>query len=189
MLRRRVTHMSRILDDLLDVRRITQGKLSLNKRSISIEEVVDSAVESVQSLIDIKEHRLVVELPRPAPTLNADPVRLAQVISNLLTNSAKYTDPGGTIVLTVQAESATLCVFVRDNGIGIAPEQIPALFTMFSQLESARDRSEGGLGIGLALAKNIIELHGGTLEARSAGHLAGSEFQIRLPLLESAGPV
>jgi len=186
MLHRQVTHMSRLLDDLLDVTRGTGGQLTIDKQPISIKDVVEAALDPPQLLIEKKAQRLVVDLPSDIPMLNADLVRLAQVVANLLTNSAKYTDRGGLIQLSVRAEGSTLHLSVRDNGIGIAPDQIPQLFTMFSQLDSARDRSEGGLGIGLALAKSIVELHGGTIEAKSAGVGTGSEFQIRLPLLDSA---
>ena len=185
VLHRQVTHMTRILDDLLDVSRITRGRLTLQKRIVSVNEVVEAAIERVQSLIDQKGHRLLVDVSSDAIMLIADPVRLAQVVSNLLTNSAKYTDPGGQIQLMVRVEGPMLCFCVKDNGVGIPPEQIGRLFTMFSQLEGVRDRSEGGIGIGLALAKSIVELHGGTIEAKSAGEGAGSEFKIRLPLPES----
>jgi PAS domain S-box-containing protein len=185
VLHRQVTHMSRILDDLLDVSRITRGRLTLQKRIVPVNEVVEAAIERVQSLIDQKGHRLLVDVSSDAMMLTADPVRLVQVVSNLLTNSAKYTDRGGQIQLMVRVEGPMLCFCVKDNGVGIPPEQIGRLFTMFSQLEGVRDRSEGGIGIGLALAKSIVELHGGTIEAKSAGEGAGSEFKIRLPLLES----
>jgi PAS domain S-box-containing protein len=185
VLYRQVTHMSRILDDLLDVTRISRGRLILKRRSVSVGEVVDAAIETVRSLIDDKAHRLVVELPGDLPRLDGDPVRLTQVISNLLTNAVKYTDRGGLIELSGSVANRTLCLCIKDNGIGIPPEQIPRLFTMFEQIAGARDRSEGGLGIGLALAKGIVELHGGTIEAMSLEPGAGSEFRIRLPVLES----
>jgi two-component system CheB/CheR fusion protein len=184
VLHRQVTHMSRILDDLLDVTRITSGRLILKKRPVSLNEVVEAAIETTRSSIDEKKHDLAVDLPSTAPMLDGDPVRLTQVISNLLTNSAKYTDRGGLIELSAHVEDHTLSIRVKDNGIGIPSEQIPRLFKMFAQAPDARDRAEGGLGIGLALAKGILELHGGTIEARSLEG-SGSEFQIRLPLLES----
>ena len=184
ILHRQVTHMSRLLDDLLDVTRITRGQLVVKKLPICLDEVVEAAIDTARPLIDRKEHQLLVDLPG-AVRLIADPVRLAQVISNLLLNSAKYTDQGGLIQLTGRIEGAFLSLCVQDNGAGFSPELIPQLFTMFSQLEGTRDRSEGGLGIGLALAKNIVELHGGTIAATSPGPGAGSEFLIRLPVLES----
>lgn len=185
ILHRQVTHMSRLLDDLLDVTRISRGQLVLKKLPIRLDEVVEAAIDAARPLIDSKGHRLAVDLPGVV-RLNGDSVRLAQVISNLLLNSAKYTDRGGQIQLTGRMDGALLCLCVTDNGIGISPELIPRLFTMFSQLEGTRDRSEGGLGIGLALAKNIVELHGGTIAAKSAGRGTGSEFQILLPVLESS---
>lgn len=184
VLQRQVSHMSRILDDLLDVTRITRGQLVLKKQSICLHEVIEVAIDAARPLIDAKAHQLLVDLPSGVITLNADPVRLAQVISNLLLNAAKYTDRDGLIRLTGRAEESILCLCVKDNGIGISPESIPQLFTMFSQLESTRERSEGGLGIGLALVKTIVELHGGTVTAKSAGQGAGSEFQICIPIGE-----
>jgi two-component system, chemotaxis family, CheB/CheR fusion protein len=185
ILHRQVTHMSRLLDDLLDVTRISRGQLVLKRLPICLDEVAEAAIDAARPLIDSKGHRLSVDLPGVV-RLNGDSVRLAQVISNLLLNAAKYTDRGGQIQLTGRMDGALLSLCVTDNGIGISPELIPRLFTMFSQLEGTRDRSEGGLGIGLALAKNIIELHGGTIAAKSAGQGAGSEFQILLPVLESS---
>jgi CheY-like chemotaxis protein len=152
---------------------------------VSLNEIVKAAIDIVQPVIDKKAHRLVVDLPSAVPMINGDLVRLAQVVSNLLVNSAKYTDRGGCIELRGRVEGPSVCLCVKDNGIGIPPDEIPRLFLMFSQLECAQERSEGGLGIGLALAKGIIELHHGTIEGTSAGPGAGSEFQIRLPLLES----
>jgi two-component system, chemotaxis family, CheB/CheR fusion protein len=183
VLQRQVAHMTRLLDDLLDITRITRGQLVLRTRPVSLNEVVETAVEAVSSIIDKKAHRLTVDLPGVVPVLDGDPVRLAQVLSNLLTNSAKYTDRGGSIRLTARVKDSSLSLSVKDNGIGISSEQIPHLFTMFSRLGGAQDQSEGGLGIGLALAKAIVELHGGAIEVTSAGRGAGSEFQIRLPLL------
>jgi signal transduction histidine kinase len=145
---------------------------------------VEAAIDTAGPLIDKNGHQLLVDLPSGAISLSGDPVRLAQVLSNLLSNSAKYTDRGGLIQLTGRVDGACIRLCVKDNGVGISPEHISQLFTMFSQLESTRDRSESGLGIGLALARNIIELHGGTIEARSAGPGAGTEVQVLLPLLE-----
>jgi PAS domain S-box-containing protein len=184
VLHRQVAHISRLLDDLLDITRITRGRMIVKMQPVSLNEVVKAAIDIVQPVIDKKAHRLVVDLPSVVPTINGDLVRLSQVVSNLLVNSAKYTDRGGFIELRGRVEGPTVCLCVKDNGIGIPPNEIPRLFSMFSQLECAQERSEGGLGIGLALAKGIIELHHGTIEGKSAGRGAGSEFQIRLPLLE-----
>jgi PAS domain S-box-containing protein len=181
ILHRQTTHLSRILDDLLDVTRISRGRLVLQKRQVSLSEVVDAAIDTARPLMDKRGHHLEVDLPSASISLNGDPVRLAQVISNLLLNAAKYSGEGGLIQLTGRMEGGVLCLSVKDNGVGIAAEHIPHLFVMFSQLEVTRDRAEGGLGIGLSLAKSIVELHGGTIEARSAGPGAGSEFRISLP--------
>lgn len=185
VLERQITHMSRILDDLLDVSRITRGQLMIKKQPILLNEVVEVAIETARPLIEKKKHHLSVDLPSARIGLDGDPVRLAQVISNLLLNAAKYTDRGGLIQLLARADGAVLRLSVKDNGVGISPENIGQLFTMFSQIEGTHDRADGGLGIGLALAKNIVELHGGTIEASSAGTGAGSEFQIRLPIAEA----
>jgi CheY-like chemotaxis protein/anti-sigma regulatory factor (Ser/Thr protein kinase) len=150
------------------------------------------AVETARPLLDAKQHQLTVNLPAESLRLEADPLRLSQVIGNLLTNAAKYTDPGGRIALTARIENAELVIAIRDSGIGLSSESIPALFTMFSQVNSAIDRAEGGLGIGLALVKGLVALHGGRVEVRSEGLGRGSEFIVRLPqrvLAPVAAPV
>jgi PAS domain S-box-containing protein len=179
---RQVSHMSRLLDDLLDVSRITRGTLELKKCRTELTAVIATAIESARPILDKKKHTLSVELPNEPIRLDADPVRLAQVFSNLLINAAKYTDPGGQIVLTAARDRDEIAVRVRDNGIGMSPQMLPRLFTMFSQAEAALTRSEGGLGIGLALAHGLIELHEGVISAHSAGSGQGSEFVVRLPL-------
>jgi PAS domain S-box-containing protein len=181
VIERQVRHMARLLDDLLDVSRITRGKLELRKQRIDLRAVVDAAIETARPTIDARRHSLKVELPLDLPAVDADSLRLAQVISNLLTNAAKYTDAGGHIRLTVQAEELGVLIRVADDGIGIATDALPSIFQMFSQLRPALERSEGGLGIGLALVKGLVELHGGSVEARSAGSGRGSEFRVRLP--------
>jgi CheY-like chemotaxis protein len=138
-------------------------------------------VETARPLLDAKRHKLHVSLPTESVKLEADPLRLSQVIGNLLTNAAKYTDPEGNIALTARLENAELVISIRDDGIGLAGEVIPALFTMFSQVNSAIDRAEGGLGIGLALVKGLVALHGGRVEVKSAGLGKGSEFIVHLP--------
>ena len=189
VIQRQVKHMALLLDDLLDVARITQGKLELKKQQLALNSVVDSAVEAARPLLDRKSHRFTVTLPSEAVTLDADPLRLSQVLSNLLTNAAKYTDPGGRISLSGRVEGGRLCLSIKDNGIGIPAESLNGIFTMFSQVEGAAARSEGGLGIGLALVNGLIELHGGSVEARSEGEGRGSEFIVRLPIVsaDSAG--
>jgi signal transduction histidine kinase/ActR/RegA family two-component response regulator len=185
VIQRQATHMASLLDDLLELTRITQGKLQLRKESCSIQSIVDAAVETSRPLLEKKSHELRVDVPQDIPRFSADPVRLAQAISNLLTNAAKYTDPGGRILLSVRL-GGRLTIVVQDNGIGIPPEQLAGLFTMFSQVPSAIGRSEGGLGVGLALVKGLAELHGGTVEAQSDGPGRGSRFLIALPF--EAGP-
>ena len=180
---RQVQHMSLLLDDLLDVSRITRGTLELRRQPTELSAVVDAAVETARPAIDTKRHLLSVEIPQTPVRFAADPLRLAQVLSNLLTNAAKYTDPEGHIRLNAAMVDSGLTITVTDSGIGIPPEDIAGVFAMFSQVKSTQDRSEGGLGIGLALAKGLVELHGGSLEARSRGVGFGSEFVVRLPLI------
>jgi len=179
---RQVTHMALLLDDLLDIARITQGKLQIKKETLSLIPVVDAAVEAVRPTLDGKHQQLELSLPNEAILLDADHLRLSQVISNLLMNAVKYSDPGSRIELTCSVQGDKLALSVKDNGIGIAPESIAGIFEMFSQVDGVAERSGGGLGIGLALVKGITELHGGTVEARSGGLGAGSEFIVRLPL-------
>ena len=178
---RQVHHMSLLLDDLLDVSRITRGTLELRMETVDLADVVDAAIETARPSIDAKRHKFSAELPRDPIHFAADPLRLAQVLSNLLTNAAKYTDAGGSIRLRASADEATVTVGVADSGIGLAPHTLAQVFTMFSQVKSAEDRSEGGLGIGLALSRGLVELHGGSIEARSAGVGLGSVFAVTLP--------
>jgi PAS domain S-box-containing protein len=178
---RQVHHMALLLDDLLDISRITRGTLELRPEMTGLAEVVDAAVETARPIIDAKRHTLTVETPPEAVHFAADPLRMAQVLSNLLTNAAKYTDPGGQIRLRATADEAAVNISVADTGVGIEPEAMPGLFNMFSQVKSMQDRSEGGLGIGLALSRGLVELHGGTIEVTSAGTGRGSEFTVRLP--------
>jgi CheY-like chemotaxis protein len=178
---RQVQRMALLLDDLLDVSRITRGRLALKVATVSLESVVGAAVETARPLIDSKQQRLTIDLPDRPLDLAVDPLRISQALSNLLTNAAKYTDAGGSIALraTVTAEAVLLCV--QDTGIGFEPGMLPGMFDMFSQVDSAIDRAEGGLGIGLSLVKGLMELHGGSVEAVSAGPGSGSEFTLRLP--------
>jgi signal transduction histidine kinase/ActR/RegA family two-component response regulator len=178
---RQVEHMALLLDDLLDVSRITRGRLDLKKEYVSLGKLVATAVETARPLIDAKQHTLAVNLPDEPVELNVDPLRIAQALSNLLTNAAKYTDPGGHIGVVANVSRSGLQIEVRDTGIGIEPAAMPRIFEMFSQIESALERSQGGLGIGLALVKGLIQLHGGTVEVSSAGGGQGSTFTIHLP--------
>jgi signal transduction histidine kinase/ActR/RegA family two-component response regulator len=178
---RQVQRMALLLDDLLDVSRITRGRLELRKEYVDLQSLVNSAVETARPLIDAKNHALTVNLPADPIELEVDPLRLSQALSNLLTNAAKYTDAQGQIALSACQDSGGLVIRVTDNGIGIEPNVIKGLFEMFSQIDSAIDRAEGGLGIGLALVKGLTSLHGGSVQATSAGLGQGSEFTIRLP--------
>lgn len=178
---RQVQRMALLLDDLLDVSRITRGRLELRKDCIDLRSLVNSAVETARPLIDAKNHTLTVQLPEDPVELEVDPLRLSQALSNLLTNAAKYTDADGHITLDCSQDVHGLSIRVSDNGIGIEPAVIEGLFAMFSQIDSAIDRAEGGLGIGLALVKGLVGLHGGTVQASSRGLGQGSEFTIHLP--------
>jgi signal transduction histidine kinase len=182
---RQVHNLSLMIEDLLDVSRIARGKIRLDQRPVDAAAIVEGAVERAQPLIERHGHKLQVQVaPRPMG-LCADRVRMEQVVANLLTNAAKYTPDGGEIVVRVDADSEDVVFSVRDNGIGIPPELLPRVFDLFVQADTARDRSEGGLGIGLALVRKIAEMHGGTVRAVSEGAGRGSEFIVSVPL---AGP-
>jgi CheY-like chemotaxis protein len=193
IMRRQSAQMSRLLEDLLDVSRFARGEIALRKSAAELTVVLGTAIEAARPLLDSKEHSLCVELPNTAVRIWADPSRLIQVFSNLLINAAKYTDFGGAIQVRATQELESVVVSVRDSGIGIPREMIPRLFTLFAQDAAARTRSEGGLGIGLALAQEIVRLHGGAIEAHSDGPGCGSEFLVRIPLgmshdVQSADP-
>lgn len=179
---RQVQHMSLLLDDLLDVSRITRGRLELKRDEVDLQSLLSMALETARPLIDSKQHTLEINLPAEPIRIDADPLRLSQALSNLLTNAAKYTDPGGLIAVTAALTEQSLNITVRDTGIGLSPSAIVKVFDMFSQVESAVDRSQGGLGIGLALVKGLVALHGGVVDAESAGVGKGSTFIIRLPI-------
>ncbi|MBM4068599.1 MAG: PAS domain S-box protein [Planctomycetes bacterium] len=182
---RQVQQMVRLIDDLLDISRITRAKLQLRKERVELAAVVRVATEAARPLIDAQAHALTITLPPEPIHLEADPTRLAQVISNLLNNAAKYTEKGGRIWLTAERQDRDVVLAVRDTGIGIASEQLAHVFEMFSQVTPALERSQGGLGIGLALVRGLVELHGGSVAARSAGPGKGSEFTVRLPIVET----
>jgi PAS domain S-box-containing protein len=183
MMERQVHHLVRLVDDLLDVSRVMRGKIELRTETVELATVVARAVETAQPLIEAQGHELSVNLPDESLLMNADPVRLAQVIGNLLTNAAKYTEANGRIRLTANREGTDVRLRIRDNGIGIAPDMLPHIFELFIQADHAATRSQGGLGIGLTLVKNLVEMHKGTVEARSDGLGKGCEFVIRLPLM------
>jgi PAS domain S-box-containing protein len=185
MIDRQTQQMVRLIDDLLDVSRITSGKMRLRREPVSLHDVVLSAVETSRPIIERFGHQLSVTLPDAPCTLDADPTRLAQVFSNLLNNAAKYTDAGGHIWLTAQRDGNRVSVRVKDSGIGIAAEQLPHIFAMFSQVTPALERSHGGLGIGLSLARGLVQMHGGSIEASSDGVNMGSEFIVRLDVIDA----
>jgi len=183
IIERQIVHLVRLVDDLLDVSRVSRGTLDLRPERVEVAAIVRQAVETLTPAIEAARHRLTVTLP-PAPVLlHADPVRLAQVLGNLLNNACKYSDPGASIALTVAVERGEVVVAVADTGIGIAAEMLPRIFDMFSQVDRSLERSQGGLGIGLTLVKRIVELHAGSVVVASAGIGQGSEFVVRLPVL------
>ncbi len=182
IIERQVEHMGRLLDDLLDVSRITRGTLTLRTSAVELAAVVSAAQEAARPLIESRRHTLTVRLPAQPLRLRGDAVRLAQVLANLLINAAKYTDAGGRIELVAARDGEALTVVVRDNGTGISREMMPRLFTLFAQAHPALEGCDGGLGIGLALVRGLVELHGGTVGVRSDGPGKGSEFTVRLPL-------
>jgi PAS domain S-box-containing protein len=192
MMERQVGQMARLVDDLLDVSRISRGKIELRRGAIELASAVNQAVEASRPMVESKGIDLSVSLPPEPVYLNADPIRLAQVVGNLLNNACKFTDKGGRIWLTSELTSERdqspkgVLIRVRDTGIGIAADQLGRIFEMFTQLDTSLERNVSGLGIGLTLAKNLVELHGGTMEAHSAGAGQGSEFVVRLPVLAEA---
>ena len=183
-----VEQMTRLVDDLLDVSRISQGKIRLQRELVDLADVVARAVESSRPLIDARKHRLDVSLPVQAVEVEGDLVRLVQVVSNLLTNSAKYTEEGGRIALAVEADGDQAILRVRDTGLGIAAAMLPTIFDLFTQVPGQEDRSRGGLGIGLSLVRSLVEQQGGSVQAASPGLGHGSEFIVRLPLFRKAPP-
>jgi len=181
IIQRQVDHLVRLVDDLLDVSKVTRGKLELQIEPVDLKQALGKAVEMASLLIEQRGHRLSVEIA-PDVACEGDPVRLAQVVSNLLTNAARYTKPGGQIWLQARRGGQDALITVRDTGIGLAPEVRAQVFDLFFQGARSIDRAEGGLGIGLALVRNIVELHGGTVEVHSEGRGQGSQFVVRLPL-------
>jgi len=189
MMERQLTQMVRLIDDLMDVSRIRLGKLELQKAHLRLPTVLNSAVETSRPLIDQMNHQLTVTLPKEALIVEADMTRLAQVFVNLLNNAAKYSDRGGQIQLHVERQGSDAVVTVRDTGIGIATEQLSRIFEMFMQIDASLEKSQGGLGIGLTLARRLVDLHGGSIHAHSDGLGKGSEFSVRLPLVNEASAV
>lgn len=178
---RQARHMARMVDDLLDVARISQGKIVLRKELVSLSSAVRGATEVSAPLMESKHHRLTVNLPDEDLAIEADPTRLTQVLANLLSNAAKYTPDGGDIEIAAYRDGPDVAIHVKDNGVGLTSQMLPRLFELFSQADESLDRSAGGLGVGLALTRLLVELHGGHVEADSAGPGQGSTFTIRLP--------
>ncbi|WP_051331418.1 PAS domain S-box protein [Methylocaldum szegediense] len=186
VIERQTKHITRLVDDLLDISRISRGKITLNKQPLELATIVNHAMETSRPLIQAQGHSLSLSLPSEPVWINGDPIRLAQVISNLLNNAAKYSEPNRQIWLTATAENGQAIIRVRDAGLGISPEVLPHIFNLFAQADRSLDRAKGGLGIGLSLVKQLVQLHGGSVDAKSEGLGKGSEFIVRLPLLSDA---
>jgi signal transduction histidine kinase/ActR/RegA family two-component response regulator len=191
LMERQVAQMVRLIDDLLDLSRVSRGRIELKKERSDVASLINGALEVCGSAIAAGRHTLTLDLPKEPLPLSCDPTRLVQVICNLISNAAKYTPPGGTITVAARriggAAPGTIEVSVRDTGIGIPADMLHKVFDMFTQVAQSLDRSQGGLGIGLTLVKRLVEMHGGTVEARSAGPGRGSEFVVRLPEQAGAG--
>jgi signal transduction histidine kinase len=188
IMQRQIEQMVRLVDDLLDVARISRNKLELRKEEVDLESVVRNAVETSRPVLAAAKNDLHVSLPSETVLLEADPVRLAQVFSNLLNNAAKYSQPGGRISLVATQTGGELTIRVSDTGIGIEPGKLSQIFGMFVQLDTSEQQLQSGLGVGLTLVQRLIEMHGGSIEARSEGHGRGSEFIVRLPALTHSAP-
>ncbi len=180
---RQVSQMVRLVDDLLDISRITKGKLRLTKEKVELRVIANHAAETTRPIMEARKHEFSVALPTRPVWVEADPARMEQVVVNLLNNAAKYTDTGGLIRLTVSQEGEDAVIRVRDNGVGIAPDLLPQVFDLFTQVDGSLGRSYGGLGIGLALARNLVEMQDGRLLAQSGGLGKGSEFTVKLPVV------
>lgn len=188
IMERQLSHMVRLIDDLLDMSRISKGKIELRRERVKVQDVVRLAIETSRPQIENAQHTLDIDLPAEPLWIDADMTRIAQALGNLLNNAAKYTPNGGTISLAATQNDGSVSIAVRDNGVGIPKEMLGKVFELFTQVEHAMEHSRGGLGIGLSLSKNLIEMHGGTIEAESAGTGQGSCFTITLPLADSVAP-
>jgi CheY-like chemotaxis protein len=186
---RQLAQMVRLVDDLLDLNRITYDRLELRRSEVELSSVIKQAIEVARPLIDAAGHNLIVDLPTEPIYLNADRARLAQVFGNLLNNSSKYTKANGKISLSARRSADEVVVTVKDDGAGIPSDKLDSIFDMFMQVDQSAERSQGGLGIGLTLVKRLAEMHGGSIEARSAGEGKGSEFVVRLPILRKRAEV
>jgi signal transduction histidine kinase len=188
VVKRQVTHLVRLVDDLLDVARITEGRIELQRQPLPLSAVIGQALESVEPLLKDKGHRVSVDRPDRPLYVEGDHARLVQSLSNVLTNAAKYTDPGGNIRLTVESRGDMASVCVSDDGIGMSAELLPQIFDLFVQGDRTLDRSQGGMGIGLSVVKRLVEMHRGSVHAHSEGPDRGSSFEIRLPLIPPPPP-
>ena len=189
MMDMQLRQMVRLIDDLVDVSRINNDRIALNKELVSLDKVIRHAIETSAPIIDAQQHNLSVDLPAHDVTLDGDVVRLTQIFANLLSNAAKYTLRGGNIQIKVEQRDDSVTVRIIDNGIGIPPEMLDRVFDMFMQVDNSIERSQGGLGIGLSLVKRLVQMHGGTVEARSKGIGTGSEFMVRLPTASKPTPI
>jgi CheY-like chemotaxis protein len=185
VIERQTKHLVRLVDDLLDVSRMVRGQITLQREPVTLSDIVQAAVETSRPLIRRRKHHFAVALPKGDVQIEGDLTRLAQVLSNLLNNAAKYTDDGGHIRLDAELEGGMISIRVRDTGLGVAPNLLPHVFDLFTQADRTLDRAEGGLGIGLTLVKRLVELHGGNVEARSEGLGRGAEFIVRLPVVSA----
>jgi signal transduction histidine kinase len=186
MIARQSGHMARMVDDLLDICRIEQGKVDLRRERIDLAQVVNHALEACEPLFESQDHHLTVTLPDPLPDLEADPIRLEQMLSNLVSNACKFTPVGGEISVSAVWEGAEVVLCVRDNGVGMTPGTVAQSFDLFYQAGQLMDRPDHGLGVGLTLVRQLARLHGGSVTARSEGPGKGSEFTLRIPALDSA---
>ena len=189
VIERQVLHVVRLVDDLLDVSRLTRGKVVLEKKTVAVSAVIADAIELASPLLEQRKQRLITEAGPRSLVVEADPFRLAQAIANLLTNAAKFTDAGGTINVSARLEGEQVVVRVKDTGIGIEADLLPRVFDAFAQCLQPSDRTQGGLGLGLTIVKSLVGLHGGEVEAHSAGRGQGSEFVVRLPALKALAAV
>jgi CheY-like chemotaxis protein len=185
VMERQITHLVRLVDDLLEVSRITRGVIDVHREPVDLGALLRSAVETTRQMFESARHRLTVDLPDAPMMISGDAVRLTQVFSNLLTNAAKYTDAGGRVSLVARRRHGQAVVSVRDNGIGISATHLKSVFEMFMQVDRSNRRAQGGLGIGLTLVRSLVQMHGGSVEAHSAGLGKGSEFVVTLPVIDS----
>lgn len=187
IMRRQVEQLVRLIDDLMDMSRISRGKLTLRRERLAVQDVIQTALDVSRPFISAGNHELQVTMPEAPLFIDADRVRIAQIVGNLLVNAAKYTPRGGKLALAVREDLGCVAIDVVDNGIGIPAEMLPKIFDLFTQVDSSKTRSHGGLGIGLTLVKTLVEMHQGTVEAHSAGENQGSRFTVRLPLVRAPG--